>query len=210
MSIAVVVVDDHEVVRVGLVNLFSKTEIRVVAEATNGADAIKQVAKHKPNVVLLDIQLPDMDGLDTLEKLRAKNPGCHVVMLSTYNNPTYVARALALGAADFVLKGATRQDLISAVTDAATGKSPCREGAMQKIAAVLSKTQATGENGIPLTNRETQVLRQLAMGLSNKEIGLALTIGVETVKEHVQNIFRKIDMKDRTQAAVWALRKGLA
>ena len=153
--------------------------------------------------------MPDMDGFDTLEKLQAKNPGCHVVMLSAYDNPTYVARAIALGATDFALKGSSRQDLISVVTAAATGKSPCREGEMQKIAAVMGKQQATGENGVPLTNREAQVLRHVALGLGNKEIGCALSISIETVKEHVQNILRKIEMGDRTQAAVWAMRKGL-
>jgi len=209
MSITVVIVDDHEVVRSGLVSLFNKTEIQVVAEATSGSEGIKLVAKHKPNVVLLDIQMPDMDGFDTLEKMRAKNPDCRVVMLSAYDNPTYIARAIALGATDFILKGASRQDLIGTITAAAAGKSPCREGAMQKIAEILGKTQATGENGIPLTNREAQVLRHVALGLSNKEIGSALSISVETVKEHVQNIFRKIELTDRTQAAVWALRKGM-
>jgi DNA-binding NarL/FixJ family response regulator len=190
--------------------LFGKTEIQVVAEATNGSEGLKQVAKHKPDVVLLDIQMPGMDGFDVLEQIHAKVPDCRIVMLSAYDNPTYVARAVALGATDFILKGASRQDVISAVTAAAEGKSPCREGQMQKMAGIMGKKQATGEDGIPLTNREAQVLRHVALGLSNKEIGRALTISIETVKEHVQNILRKIAVTDRTQAAVWAVRKGMA
>jgi DNA-binding NarL/FixJ family response regulator len=208
MSIKVLVVDDHEVVRTGLVSLFNNTDIKVVAEATTGSEGIKMAAKHKPDVVLLDIRMPGMDGLDTLEKMHADTPDSRVVMLSTYDNPTYVARAVALGASDYVLKEASRQDLISTITAAAEGKSPSRSGEMQKIAASMGKGQ-NGENDVPLTNRETQVLRHVALGLSNKEIGRALTISIETVKEHVQNILRKISVTDRTQAAVWAVRKGL-
>ena len=209
MSIKVLVADDHEVVRTGLVSLFNGSDIKIVAEAATGSDAVKMAVKHKPDVALLDIRMPGMDGLDALEKIHAEAPSVKVVMLSTYDNPTYVARAVALGASDYVLKGASRQDLINTITSAAEGKSPCRSGEMQRVAGAMSKTQVTGENDVPLTNRETQVLRHVALGLSNKEIGRALTISIETVKEHVQNILRKISVTDRTQAAVWAVRRGL-
>jgi DNA-binding NarL/FixJ family response regulator len=153
--------------------------------------------------------MPDGDGLSTLEKMRAKAPECKVVMLSTYDNPTYVARSVALGAADFVLKGAPREDIVGAITAAATGQSPSRHGELKKIAATMRIRQTVDDDDVPLTQRETQVLRHLALGLSNKEIGKSLEISVETVKEHVQNILRKIVVSDRTQAAVWAVRKGL-
>ncbi len=130
MSIKVLVADDHEVVRTGLVSLFNGSDIKIVAEATSGNEAIKMAAKHKPDVVLLDIRMPGMDGLDALERIHTEVPSTKVVMLSTYDNPTYVARAVALGASDFVLKGATKQDLITTITSAAEGKSPCRVGEM--------------------------------------------------------------------------------
>jgi DNA-binding NarL/FixJ family response regulator len=130
-------------------------------------------------------------------------------MLSTYDNPTYVARAVALGASDYVLKGSSRQELISAVTGAAHGESPSKVGELRRVAGAMATRQNTGDEDVPLTNRETQVLRHMALGLSNKEIGRSLTISIETVKEHVQNILRKIAVSDRTQAAVWAVRKGL-
>jgi len=209
MSIRLLVCDDHEVIRTGLATLLADTDIEIVGEAANGKDAIRLAQKLKPDVVLLDIRMPDGDGLSTLEKLRAKVPGSRVVMLSTYDNPTYVARAVALGASDFVLKGSSREALIATIKAAAAGESPCHAGELRRIANTMSARQTVDDDDVPLTQRETQVLRHVALGLSNKEIGRSLDISVETVKEHVQNILRKIAVSDRTQAAVWAVRKGL-
>ena len=209
MSIRLLICDDHEVIRTGLTSLLAGTDIQIIGEAANAKDVLRLATKDKPDVILLDIRMPDGDGLSTLEKLRAKAPECKVVMLSTYDNPTYVARSVALGAADYVLKAAPRQDLIEAITAAATGQSPSRHGELKKIVATMKTRQTLGDDDVPLTPRETQVLRNLALGLSNKEIAKSLEISVETVKEHVQNIMRKIVVKDRTQAAVWAVRKGL-
>jgi DNA-binding NarL/FixJ family response regulator len=209
MPIRLLVCDDHEVIRTGLVSLLSGSDIQVVAEAANGKDAIKAAVKEKPDVILLDIRMPDGDGLETLEKIRAKAPDCKVVMLSTYDNPTYIARAVALGACDYLLKGKSRDEIIATITAAATGESPSRSGELKNIAATMKIRQAVDDDDVPLTQRETQVLRHVALGLSNKEIGTSLEISVETVKEHVQNILRKIAVSDRTQAAVWAVRKGL-
>ncbi|MGD0383139.1 MAG: response regulator transcription factor [Thermoguttaceae bacterium] len=209
MPIRLLICDDHEVIRTGLACLLAGTDIQIVAEAANGKDAIKAALKEKPDVVLLDIRMPDGDGLSTLEKLRAKIPESRVVMLSTYDNPTYIARAVALGACDYVLKGSAREDIIATIVAAAAGESPSRSGEMKRIAAAMKVRQVIDDDDIPLTQRETQVLRHVALGLSNKEIGKSLEISVETVKEHVQNILRKIAVSDRTQAAVWAVRKGL-
>ena len=209
MSIRILIADDHEVIRTGLASLLAGTDIEIVAEAANGKDAIKQAEKFHPDIVLLDIRMPDGDGLSTLEKLRAKVPDSRVVMLSTYDNPTYVARAVALGASDYVLKGSSRGDLIATITACAQGESPCRAGELRRVASAMKIRQVVDDDEVPLTQRETQVLRHVALGLSNREIGRSLEISVETVKEHVQNILRKIAVSDRTQAAVWAVRKGL-
>jgi DNA-binding NarL/FixJ family response regulator len=210
MVVNVLVADDHEVVRTGIVSLLAGSDINVVAEAANGSEAVKMAVKHKPDVVLLDIRMPDSDGLEALDRIHREVPHARVVILSTYDNPTYVARAVALGACDYMLKGSSRQELISTITAAAEGKCPSTSGELQKVAGAMRK-HASASNGdaSPLTNRETQVLRHVALGLSNKEIGRSLTISIETVKEHVQNILRKIAVTDRTQAAVWAVRKGL-
>ena len=209
MSVKILVCDDHQVIRTGLASLFAGSEVEIVGEADNGKEALKQAQKFKPDVVLLDIRMPDGDGLATLEKLRAKVPESKVVMLSTYDNPTYVARAVALGASDYVLKGSSREDMIATIVAAAKGEAPSRTGELKKIAATMKVRQVVDDDDVPLTQRETQVLRHVALGLSNREIGRSLEISVETVKEHVQNILRKIAVSDRTQAAVWAVRKGL-
>jgi DNA-binding NarL/FixJ family response regulator len=209
MSIKILVCDDHQVIRTGLASLFAGTEIEIVGEADNAKESLKQAQKLKPDVVLLDIRMPDGDGLATLEKLRAKVPESKVVMLSTYDNPTYIARAVALGASDYVLKGSSRDDIIATIVATAHGESPSRTGELKKIAATMKVRQVVDDDDVPLTQRETQVLRHVALGLSNREIGQSLEISVETVKEHVQNILRKIAVSDRTQAAVWAVRKGL-
>ncbi len=209
MSIKVLVADDHEVVRNGLVALFQGTDIKVVAEATNGNEVVPMAKKHKPDVVMLDIRMPGIDGLETLEKLRKDLPNLQVVVLSTYDNPTYVARAVALGAADYVLKSSTRNELIAVVSAAVSGKDPVKNGELRRVSTAMNLRKEEGQEDIPLTQRETQVLRHIALGLSNKEIAKSLTISVETVKEHVQNILRKVVVTDRTQAAVWAVRRGL-
>ena len=209
MSIRLVVVDDHEVVRTGLVSLLADSNIEIVGAAASGKEAIELAVSLKPDVVLLDIRMPDMDGLDALDGIRKALPETKVVMLSTYDNPTYVARAVALGASDYVLKGASRQDIIATITAAAEGRSPLHAGELLKVAGTMNRTVEPASSSVPLTTRETQVLRHVALGLSNKEIGRSLTISIETVKEHVQNILRKIDVADRTQAAVWAVKRGL-
>ena len=209
MAVKVVIADDHEVVRRGLVSLLTGSEVKIVGEATTGDEVIKAVRKLKPDVVLMDIRLPGKDGLSALEKIRGDMPNVKVVMLSTFDNPTYVARAVAAGAHDYLLKGATRAELISSIVGAAAGQLPMRAGELRRVATTMANRVATPDPDIPLTQRETQVLRHMALGLSNKEIAQSLTISVETVKEHVQNILRKIAVSDRTQAAVWAVRRGL-
>jgi DNA-binding NarL/FixJ family response regulator len=209
MTVRLLVADDHEVIRTGLATLLAGTDIKIVAEAATGKEAVEKAQECKPDVVLLDIRMPDGDGLSTLEKIRAAVPDCYVVMLSTYDNPTYIARAVALGAADYVLKGSSRDDLVATILTAAAGESPSRVGELRRVASAMKVRQVIDDDEVPLTQRETQVLRHVALGLSNKEIGRSLEISVETVKEHVQNILRKIAVSDRTQAAVWAVRKGL-
>jgi DNA-binding NarL/FixJ family response regulator len=208
MSIKLLVADDHEVVRTGLASLFEDSDIDIVAEASDGAEAVRLAKKHKPDVVLLDIHMPDGGGLDALDVIQRELPDTKVVMLSTYDNPTYIARAVALGASDYVLKGTGRKQLILAIEAAASGQELGPTSEMHKVAGAMNTRKRPDDEDMPLTNRESQVLRHVALGLSNKEIGQSLGISVETVKEHVQNILRKISVNDRTQAAVWAVRRG--
>ncbi|MFT5524408.1 MAG: DNA-binding NarL/FixJ family response regulator [Pirellulaceae bacterium] len=209
MAIRILIADDHEVVRRGLAVLLENTDIEIVAEASSGDEVVERVRTHQPDVTLLDVRMPEADGLSALESIRKECPAARVVMLSTYDNPTYVARCVALGAVDYLLKGSQRQTLVDAIRSAAAGNSPRADSILYRVKQVMSKRDETIE-GLPLTRRELQVLRHVALGLSNREIGRSLGISVETVKEHVQNILRKIQATDRTQAAVFAVKRGLA
>lgn len=209
MSIRLLIADDHEVVRLGIKSLLSDTDLEVVGEASGGEEAIAAVRKLHPDVVLLDIRMPDMDGLTALSRLRMDHPLLKILILSTYDNPTYVARAVALGANGYILKSASRNDLITAIRRAAAGEDSWTRDELRRVTGALATPRMSAEVEVPLTQRESEVLRQLAHGLTNKEIGAALGISYETVKEHVQHILRKIGVNDRTQAAVWAVRKNL-
>ena len=210
-SVRVVVADDHEVVRCGLVNLLDGTDVEIVAEASSGEAAVSLAMKHKPDVILLDIRMaPGKDGLKALENIRNDAPSVRCIMLTTFDNPTYIARAVASGAHDYILKGCSREELLESIMGAASGQLPLRAGELRRVATTMANRVVTPDPDVPLTQREMQVLRHVALGLSNKEIAQSLTISVETVKEHVQNILRKLAVGDRTQAAVWAVRRGLA
>jgi DNA-binding NarL/FixJ family response regulator len=209
MAIRVLVADDHEVVRQGLKNVFSGTEIEVVAEAGNGKETLTVLAEAEVDLVLMDVRMPEGDGLNVLGRLKLDKPDLPVLMLSTYDNPTYIARAVALGAAGYVLKDAGQQRLIDVVRKAASGQSVWTRDELRRVTGALATPRLNADVEVPLTQRESEVLRQLALGLTNKEIAQALHISYETVKEHVQHILRKIGVTDRTQAAVWAVRKEL-
>ena len=176
---------------------------------SNGEEAVQQTLKHRPDVVLMDIRMPECDGLEALEKIRDQLPDTRVVMLSTYDNPTYVARSVALGASGLLLKGVGRDRLLDAIRRAAAGESVWTKEELRRVTGALATPRLASDGEVPLTQRESEVLHQVAYGLTNKGIAQALEISYETVKEHVQHILRKIGVTDRTQAAVWAVRKGL-
>ena len=209
MAISLLVADDHHVVRLGLRNLLEGTGIEVTAEATSGEEVLEMVAANRPSLVLLDVRMPGGDGLHVLGRLKLDYPDLPVAMFSTYDNPTYVARAVALGAVAYILKHDSRDRLVEALQAAARGETAWTREELRRVTGALATPRVVSDVEVPLTQRESAVLRQLANGLTNKEISLALGISYETVKEHVQHILRKIGVSDRTQAAVWAVRKGL-
>lgn len=210
MAVRCLVADDHEVVRSGMVSMLKGTDIEIVGQAASGDEAVRMARELKPDVISLDIRMDNGDGLTALEQIRNEMPDARVMILSTFDNPTYLARAHALGAKEYVLKGTTKQQLVDSLKAVAEGRDPPNYGHMQRVASQMATRQKQPDSEIPLTQRETQVLRHLALGLSNKEIAQSLQISIETVKEHVQHLLRKMGVNDRTQAAVWAVRKGLA
>ncbi|MCA9147840.1 MAG: response regulator transcription factor [Planctomycetales bacterium] len=208
MPISVVVADDHAVVRQGIASLLKDSDVELVGEADGAKDAVAKILKLQPDAVLMDVRMGANGGLEALEELRKHDTKTRVIMLSSYDNPTYVARSVALGANEYVLKDSSREELLDTIHRVVRGDEPSVDRLFGQIQDLMSRKREPDDD-LPLTVREVQVLRHIALGLSNREIGLSLGISVETVKEHVQNILRKIDATDRTQAAVWAVRKKL-
>ncbi len=209
MSIKILVADDHEVVRSGLKSLLQGTDIKIVAEAASGSATVRLAQKHDPDVVLLDVRMPEGDGLTALGRIKLDRPDQAVLMWSAFDNPAYIARAVALGANGYILKSASREQLVEAIRTVATGNTTWSREELRRVTGALAAPRLSNDMEVPLTQRESEVLRHLAMGSTNKEIATALHISYETVKEHVQHILRKIGVTDRTQAAVWAVRKSL-
>ena len=209
MAIKVLVADDHAMVRSGITALLKGSGITVIDEASDGEEAVEKTIKLKPDVLLMDIRMPKRDGFAALEKIRKKLPNQRVVMLSAFDNNTYVARSVALGADDYLLKDSPKDEMVAAIQRVHRDEDLSDSSILRRVKRVMNRKKEEGDDGIPLTNRELQVLRHVALGLSNREIGGSLGISIETVKEHVQNILRKLDVNDRTQAAVWAVKKGV-
>lgn len=211
MALKVLIVDDHEAAREGLSHLLTSEAIEVSAAVSNPDDAMVAIDDTAFDVVLMDVRMSGVDGLTALESIRSRTPDLPVVMLSTYDNPTYVARAAALGASDYLLKSANRDRLYEAI-DRAVNKRPLTDDSeLRRVREMMKEgvDVSTLPPELPLTGREAQVLRHMALGLSNKEIAGSLQISVETVKEHVQNVLRKVNANDRTDAAVRAVKLGL-
>jgi DNA-binding NarL/FixJ family response regulator len=208
-EIRLLVADDHEVVRSGLRSMLAGTEVKVVEEVCTGSAAVKYALENDLDVVLLDIRMPEGDGLTALGRIKLDKPTLPILILSTFDNPTYVARAVALGANGYLLKGCTRDELLLGIRTAAAGENTWTREELRRVTGALATPRLVADTEVPLTQRESEVLRQLAYGLTNKEIANSLHISYETVKEHVQHVLRKIGVSDRTQAAVWAVRKEL-
>ena len=211
MAIRVLIADDHEVVRVGLRSMLEGNDVEVIAEAGSGAETLLAVEHHAASldIVLLDVRLPEGDGLKILSNLKDTHPDLPVLMISTFDNATYMARSVALGASGYVLKNVDQPVLLERIRKVAAGDTVWRREELRRVSGALSTPRMPIDVEVTLTQRESEVLHQLAHGLTNKQIAEALGISYETVKEHVQHILRKIGVSDRTQAAVWAVRQGL-
>ena len=207
--IQVFVIDDHEVVQQGIAALLSTSHIVIVGQSPSGEQAIEDCRKLQPDIILLDIRLQHgEDGISFIKPLRETCPNGKVIAFTAFDNPTSIARAAAAGATDFLLKTINKDDLFAAIENAAAHSEPPANSKLKNLTARLSKRSLPPNTDIPLTPREFQVLKIISLGLSNQEIADSLGISIETVKEHVQNILRKLQVKDRTQAAVWAVRQG--
>ena len=209
MSIRLMVIDDHEIIRSGLRKMIAGSEIQLIAESNSAVNVLTGISQYHPDVILLDVRLEDGDGLSALGRIKIERPQIPVLMLSSFDNPTYVARSVALGASGYLLKNAARDTILEAIRKVAVGENAWSREELRRVTGALATPRLAADIEVPLTRRESEVLEQLAHGLTNKEIALALGISYETVKEHVQHILRKVGVNDRTQVAVWAVRNGL-
>lgn len=206
--IRVLIVDDHEIVREGLQTLLSEeADFEVVGTAENSDNAVAMVKRHKPNVVLMDVILPGLDGIETTKRVIAANPSTQVLILTSYSDDQRVRDAIQAGAIGYLLKDVLKADLLNAIRSAAAGKPALHPEAQQFL-----MRQITGAPSFPhsrLTSREFNILQLIAEGKSNKEIALALSLTEGTVKGYVSTIFDKLEVADRTQAALYAVEHGL-
>lgn len=209
-TVSVLLVDDHAIWRGGVRSMLEDTEFRVVGEASSGREALQVVEQVDAQLALLDIRMAGGDGLDTLMAMKQKHPRLAVVMLTTYDNPTYMARAVAGGASGYLLKGVEREELLSALRAVSQGEMLLSVDSLQRsLRGVSTSGTESGDLIEPLTEREIEVLRLVATGLSNRDIAAVLFIAESTVKTHVEHIISKLGVSDRVQAAVWAARHSL-
>ncbi len=209
MTYKILFVDDHEIVRLGLRQMLQGSELEITEEALSLDDGYNKFLAGKFDLVMVDVRLPGGDGLQLLGRVKMHSPNQPVLIFSAYENPTYVARAVALGANGFILKTDSEERILDAILRTSKGENIWSRDELRRVTGSLATMRVGTESEIPLTQREGEVLKQLANGLTNKEIAQSLGISYETVKEHVQHILRKVGVSDRTQAAVWAVRKNL-
>ena len=209
-KIGVLIVDDHTVVREGLRSLLElQEEIEVVGEAANGREAIEQATILLPDVVLMDLVMPEIDGIEATRRIKAVSPSTQVIVLTSFSDNEQVFPAIKAGALSYLLKNVSPGDLVRAIQAASRGEAQLDP----EIAKMLMEEVATGSKqpaAEELTERELGVLQLIARGQSNRSIGEELVISEKTVKTHVSNILSKLHLADRTQAAIYALREGLA
>ncbi|MEV1249474.1 response regulator transcription factor [Nonomuraea sp. NPDC049750] len=205
--IKVLVADDHPVVRDGLAVLLGLLpDVEVVATAGTGADAVAAVAAHRPDVVLMDLRMPELDGVEAIRWIGREHPRTGVVVLTTYSDQREIAAALRAGALSYLTKDASREDIYQAVAAAAEGRSLLTK----RVRESLFDAAPPPEPPDGLTNRELEVLKLVAAGLSNREIVQRLRVSEATVKTHINRIFAKIGARDRAQAVRYAYRRGIA
>ena len=213
-NIRLIIVDDHEIVRHGLRSFLDLLDdIDVVGEGSNGHDAVALARDTMPDVILLDLIMPEMDGVEATRQIRKENPDAKIVILSSYSNEDKVMPALEAGATGYLLKDMAPDDLATAIRETYRGQTQLHPEITRQL---MAKLQNPGESPSgpaaldTLTDREIDVLKLIARGLSNDEIAFELHISSLTVKTHVSNLLGKLDLADRTQAAIYAIRHGVA
>ena len=204
-TIRVLICDDHPVVRSGLRGMLrSQPDMEVVAEAANGAQAVALASQFSPDVVLMDLRMPGMDGVRATEKIRSEQPDVHILVLTTYETDADILHAVEKGATGFLLKDAREEDLFDAIRQTALGRSPLAPSVATRIVRRLR-----GRENENLSEREIEILLFVAQGMNNRNVARSLLISESTVKTHMLHIFDKLGVTDRTAAVTTAIRRGI-
>ena len=209
--IRVILADDHAVVRKGIREFLEESgDIRVVAEASDGVEAVALVAEHQPDVAVLDVQMPGVTGIEATRLIKAENPAVRVLVLTAYDDDPYIFALLQAGASGYILKTADSRELVRAVRAVFRGESALDPAVAQRVVQQLTTGRPLGAQATveALTEREVEVLRLAAKGLTNKAIGQTLSISARTVQGHLANIYGKLGVSSRTEAVTEALKKG--
>ena len=210
MPIKILLADKQPVVFDGLKAHLSGSAFQLLGMVADISKIPKEVEAHKPDLVIAESRYGGQDAIGALERMSHDPNTLRVIIFSEKECPTAIARAVAIGANDYVLKTSPLEKLVDSIDSAMAGKEPPEDSLLKTLKTRMRRPRQTVSEDIPLTKRELQVLQHVALGLSNREVGKSLGISVETAKEHVQNILRKLDVNDRTKAAVWAVKRGLA
>lgn len=210
MALKIMIVDDHSMIREGLKNLLELDgDIEVIAEAVNGEDCLKKLEIFSPDVLLLDINMPKKNGLEVLQELKLRRWKLKVLVLTVHNEIEYLIRAVDIGVNGYILKDSESSELKKAIFTVANGETYIQPSLIPSLNSKMIEKNEEERKIDHLTKRELEVLKQLAIGMCNKEVAERLNISERTVKNHVSNIFKKLEVTDRTQAAVFAIRNNL-
>ena len=207
--IRLLIVDDHPMVREGLRSMLAGERMEIVGEAANGREAVQTLTETSPDVVLLDLELPDTNGLTLLRRIREIAPGVQVLVLTMHEDPARVRQAVQAGAAGYVLKGVDRAELLASVRAVTTGESVLDPRLLRAVIEVTDAGRTPASSAQTLSAIELDLLRLVADGLTNRQIGARLNWSQATVKKYVQRVLEKLGVIDRTQAAAEAVRRGL-
>ena len=209
-AIKILIVDDHPVVREGICSMLKREpDFKIVGEATNGLEAIERVRELSPDVVLMDLRMPEMDGVGAIVKIKEERPEVKFIILTTFSDDEYIFKGIAAGARAYLLKDAPRDELFKAIRAVSRGESLIQPVVASRLLDRLAELSKKTPSAETLSERELEVLRLMAGGASNKDIADQLSITQSTVKTHITSIFQKLNVTTRTEAVTTALRKGM-